>query len=223
MLQLTANEARVLGVLVEKAQTTPGQYPMTLNGLVSGCNQKNNRDPVLTLSEVSVEDALDGLRGKNIIRQVELTGSRVPKFRHIARETLEVDTNQLVILAELLLRGPQTVGELRGRASRMHPLESLEVVENVLKSLMDRPEPLVERLDPLPGTRAERYQQLFSPELRAAHLLAPVRAVTAAEALDPAADDALAARVEALERQVVELNHSIARIAAAMGQTQRMV
>jgi len=229
MTQLTANEARVLGVLVEKAQTTPAQYPMSLNGLVAGCNQKNNRDPVLTLSEESVQDALDGLRGKNIIRQVELTGSRVAKFRHIARETLEVDTNQLVILTELLLRGPQTLGELRGRASRMHPLESLDVVQNILQSLMERAEPLVGRLAPLPGSRAERYQQLLSPELNAVH-----HTRAGAPATDPAAsahgrktvaaDDAeLAARVEALERQVSELSDAVSRISAAQSVAQASV
>jgi uncharacterized protein YceH (UPF0502 family) len=128
MLQLTPHECRVLGVLVEKAQTTPQQYPLTLNALVSGCNQKNNREPVLELSEEQVQAALDGLRQKGMAREVMLSGSRVDKFRHVAREALEIDTGELVILSELLLRGPQTIGELRGRAARMHPLETTDVV-----------------------------------------------------------------------------------------------
>jgi uncharacterized protein YceH (UPF0502 family) len=223
MIHLTANEARVLGVLVEKAQTTPQQYPMSLNGLVAGCNQKNNRDPVLDLNDESVQDALDGLREKNIVRQVELTGSRVPKFRHVARETLEVDTNQLVVLAELLLRGPQTVGELRGRASRMHQLESLDAVENVLKSLMERAEPLIERLAPLPGTRAERYQQLLSPELNAVHHIrgpspqGPVAApVVMTSSPDAEAALAISGRIELLERRLSDVEATLTRIEAVL-------
>src|SRR5690606_15772805 len=129
MITLTPEECRILGVLVEKAQTTPQQYPMTVNGLISGCNQKNNRDPITNYDEDIILDALDGLRAKSLTRQVDLSGSRVPKYRHIAREALSVDTNQLVVLTELFLRGPQTMGELCGRASRMHPLESLDVVK----------------------------------------------------------------------------------------------
>ncbi len=216
MVQLTANEARVLGVLVEKAQTTPGQYPMSLNALVAGCNQKNNRDPVTNLLEEHVQDALDTLRQRNVVRQVELTGSRVAKYRHIARETLEVDTNQLVILAELLLRGPQTVGELRGRASRMHPLESIEIVENVLRSLMDRTEPMVERLAPLPGTRAERYQQLRCPELHVVHAITGGSARSSADQHEPSADAGLATRVASLEQRLVAVEAALSRVEAAL-------
>src|SRR4051812_49801787 len=120
MLTLNANEARVLGVLVEKAQTTPAQYPMTLNAMVNGANQKNNREPVTNLSEDQVFEALEGLRTKRLANEVMLSGSRVQKYRHIARESLGIQTSELVILTELLLRGPQTIGELQGRASRMH-------------------------------------------------------------------------------------------------------
>ncbi len=162
---LTPLECRVLGVLVEKAQTTPGQYPLTLNGLVVGCNQKNNRDPVVTVDEDEVVTALDGLRAKSLVRELSMEGSRVPKYRHVARDVLQIDTSSLVILAELLLRGPQTVGELRGRALRMHPLESLEVVEGVLATLAAREAPLVRELPPLPGSRAPRWMQLLCPNL----------------------------------------------------------
>ncbi len=162
---LKSDECRVLGVLVEKAQTTPTQYPLTLNALITGCNQKNNRDPVMNLSEDGVLDAIDGLRAKGLIREVMLTGSRVQKFRHVAREAMEVSTSELVILAEMLLRGPQTIGELRGRASRMHPLESTEVVSNLLDHLMERPEPMVKKIAPAPGSRAPRYAQLLCPDL----------------------------------------------------------
>ena len=131
---LTPDECRVLGVLIEKAQTTPGQYPLSLNALVNGANQRSNRLPVTDLAESAVLVAVDGLRAKGLAREVMLSSSRVAKYRHVARDALQVSTSELVVLAELLLRGPQTVGELRGRASRMNPLESIEVVSNLLKS-----------------------------------------------------------------------------------------
>ena len=165
MLTLTKDECRVLGVMVEKAQTTPGQYPLTLNGVTLGCNQKNNRDPVTNFTEERVFDAMDKLRGRGLARELMLSGSRVPKFRHMAREVLEVTTSELVVLAELLLRGPQTVGELRGRATRMHPIESLEEAQALLDGLMGRPEPMVRELPPAPGSRAKRYVQLLCPDL----------------------------------------------------------
>jgi uncharacterized protein YceH (UPF0502 family) len=178
MQTLTPHEARVLGVLIEKAQTTPSQYPITLNALVAGCNQKSNREPILNLDEDQVLAALDGLRRKQFVREVHMTGSRVSKFRHVARETLDVQTPELVVLAELMLRGPQTIGELRTRASRMHPLESLEVVESVCAGLTGREQPLVRKLRPAPGSRAPRYAQLLAPD---AHPIDPSSGHPAAE------------------------------------------
>jgi uncharacterized protein YceH (UPF0502 family) len=223
-VQLTPDECRVLGTLVEKAQTTPAQYPITLNALTAGCNQRNNRDPVTDLSEEQVLDALDSLRRRGLVRDVMLSGSRVTKYRHLAREVIGVDTAQLVILAELLLRGPQTSGELRARASRMHPIESLQAVEATLSSLIDRPEradgdgadgtgggPLVRRLAPAPGTRAPRYAQLLCPDL---HPLEAAHATGDAPPMRAGADpslDALAARVEALEAEVAALRDALAQ------------
>src|SRR5262245_41010676 len=131
MLTLTKDECRVLGVLVEKALTTPAGYPMTLNAVTLGCHQENNRDPVTNFTEERVFDAMDKLRQRGLGRELMLSGSRVPKFRHMAREVLEVTTAELVILTELMLRGPQTIGELRGRATRMHPIESLEEAQAI--------------------------------------------------------------------------------------------
>src|SRR5262245_1278399 len=131
MITLSRDECRVLGVLVEKAQTTPAQYPLTLNAVTMGCNQKNNRDPVTNLTEERVFDAIDKLRAKGLVRELMLSGSRVPKFRHMGREVLQVNTTELVLLTEMLLRGPQTIGELRGRATRMHPIASLEEAQAV--------------------------------------------------------------------------------------------
>jgi uncharacterized protein YceH (UPF0502 family) len=211
MSRLTPDECRVLGVLVEKALTTPAQYPLSLNALISGANQKSNREPVLNLSEDRVLAALDGLRMKNLAREVMLSGSRVAKYRHIARETMDVSTSELVILTELLLRGPQTVGELRGRASRMHPLESIEVVTNVLEHLAAREEPYVQSLPPAPGSRANRYAQLLCPELH------PLDAAPASAAPMEAApiDHDLAERVRRLEEDVEELKQTVARLTEA--------
>src|SRR5215213_4007045 len=165
MIQLTPAEARALGVLVEKALTTPEQYPLSLNALTAGCNQKNNRDPVLTLTDDEVFDAVESLRGKGLVIRIEAgAGSRVHRFRHNATDTLRVRAGELAVLAELLLRGPQTQGELRGRASRMHPMETLDVVRDMLRALSERPEPLVRQLPPTPGSRADLYAQLLSPE-----------------------------------------------------------
>ena len=119
MISLTKDEARVIGVLVEKALTTPGQYPLTLNSLVSGCNQRSNRLPILNLDENRIITALDSLKAKELAREVMLASSRVTKFRHTAKETLEISISELVVIAELLLRGPQTLGEIRGRLGRL--------------------------------------------------------------------------------------------------------
>ncbi len=139
MIMLTADESRVLGVLVEKALTTPDQYPLSLNAIVNGANQKNNRDPVLAMTEQAAFEAAEGLREKQLAVRVDQAGGRVHKYRHSAMETLCVRTAELAVLAELLMRGPQTLGELRGRASRMHPLESIERAKEVLRRCPNGP------------------------------------------------------------------------------------
>lgn len=203
-------EIRVLGTLVEKAHTVASQYPMTLNAIVAGANQRSNRDPVEQHDEEGVLDALDRLRGKGFVHEVNLAGSRVPKYRHVARERLGVATGELVVLTELMLRGPQTVGELRGRASRMHPLESTEVVANLLDAMRGRPHPLVERLPPVPGTRAERYRHLLGPIDDASTTPPPAaasRVATVATASRPADD--LLDRVASLERRISALESAV--------------
>src|SRR5215213_11101574 len=166
MIQLTPAEARALGVLVEKSTTTPEQYPLSLNALTAGCNQRNNREPVMSLTDDEVFDAVESLRAKGLVIRIEAgAGSRVHRFRHNATDALHVRAGELAVLAELLLRGPQTQGELRGRASRMHPMETLDVVRDMLRALSSREEPLVRELPPAPGSRAERYMQLLCPDL----------------------------------------------------------
>jgi hypothetical protein len=222
MLRLTPIECRVLGVLVEKAYTTPAQYPLTLNAITTGANQKNNRDPVTSLDEDEVIRALDGLRAKDLVREVMMTGSRVAKFRQVARETLSLSPSELVVLTELLLRGPQTEGELRGRASRMTPLESTEAVQAILESMMSRDEPLVERFPPEPGSRAPRYAQRLCPGLHRIAAAAPALPSPAAPhapaphapAPDHSAGD-LSRRVERLESAVRELTRRLDAVTGA--------
>src|SRR5262249_3066633 len=130
-------DRRVPGVLIEKAKTTPDAYPLSLNALVTGCNQKSSRDPVMNLSDGEVESALSGLQKKSLVNRLQ-GGGRVERWRHIAYETWKVDKVELAILAELLLRGPQTEGELRGRASRMEPIDDLDGLRVILKRLCER-------------------------------------------------------------------------------------
>jgi uncharacterized protein YceH (UPF0502 family) len=222
MLELLPDECRVLGTLIEKALTTPGQYPLSLNSLVTGVNQKNNRDPVVEIDEDAALRAVDGLRAKGLARDVSFTGSRVEKYRHTAGEALELRPPELSLLSELLLRGPQTVGELRGRAGRMHPFESLEVVENVLKALSERTAPLfplVRELPPAPGSRAPRWMQLLCEDLHpitgmASPLAAPVRV----EAGPSAAD-----RIAGLERRVQELEARLAEQESVVAQLKTLL
>ena len=216
MNTLAPDECRALGTLIEKALTTPAQYPLSLNSLVTGINQRSNRDPVVEFDEDRTLRAVDGLRAKGLLRDVSFTGARVEKYRHVLGEALELRPPELSILCELLVRGPQTVGELRGRASRMHPFESIEVVEAVLSALAGREAPLVRELPPLPGSRAKRWMQLFCEEL---HPLGPVAGWVAAEApvavLAPIAPDRIAAlesTVAALEARVRELEETVAQL-----------
>jgi len=214
MIELTPDESRVLGVLIEKATTTPDQYPLTLNAVVNGSNQKNNRDPVLTIDENRAFEALEGLRTKRLVVRADMAGSRVNKYKHLAGETLSARAAEVAILAELLLRGPQTLGELRGRASRMHPFESLDAVKDMLTALMSREEPLVRQLLPVPGSRAERYVQLLCPDLHPLDAPAAESGTSAA----PAHSGGLSAQVDALQADVAMLKVALRKLAASIGE-----
>lgn len=133
---LDMQERRVLGVLVEKAKTTPDAYPLSLNALTTGCNQKSNRDPILNLSDLDVEGALTRCQQKGLA--IKITGGRVVRWKHNLYDAWHVDKVELAVLGELLLRGPQTEGELRGRASRMEPIDDLDALRNVLRPLVER-------------------------------------------------------------------------------------
>jgi len=217
MISLTPDECRVLGVLIEKELTTPEQYPLTLNAATNGSNQKNNRWPVVEFDDIRVQQALDGLRTKGLVVQVYLANSRVPKYRHQTIEKLQITRYELVILAELLLRGPQTLGELRGRASRMHHLDSLEVVKEMLDKLATRPEPLVRQLPPAPGSRAERYMQLLCPDAHPIDAL-PVASASSEPPAASAPGPSIVDRVDRLEKTVKAMAAALRRMAAALGE-----
>lgn len=162
---LNDTETRVLGCLIEKEMTTPEYYPLSLNALTNACNQKSNRDPVMVLDEALVATALDSLRFKQLA-VVAADGGRVPKYRHLLAEKLGLLPPELALVCELLLRGPQTLGELRTRAERMHAFGDLASVETVLRELMERSEPLVARLSRQAGRKEARYAQLLGAEVR---------------------------------------------------------
>jgi uncharacterized protein len=164
---LSPIEARVIGCLIEKQITTPDQYPLSLNALVNACNQKSNRDPVLELEERIVQQTVDDLGRKHFVVEKSGFGSRVPKYQHrfcnTEYGTLKLDPQELAIVCELLVRGPQTPGELRSRAARMAPISDVSEVEAALTRLSDREDgPFVTRLAREPGRRDSRYAHLFS-------------------------------------------------------------
>ena len=160
---LNVVEVRVLGSLVEKEMATPEHYPLPLNALVHACNQKSNRDPAVNYDEDTVADAIDTLREKGLAASITGAGMRVPKFRERLSEKLNLGRRELAILCELMVRGPQTVGELRDRAGRLHPFSDTDEVEAVLQRLIEwQPEPLAVRLPRQPGTKEPRTAQLLS-------------------------------------------------------------
>ena len=161
-------ETRVLGCLIEKAFTTPDYYPLTLNALTNACNQKSNRNPVMSLEETSVVRGLDDLRKKGLSEKVHKADSRVPKYQHLFMSTFNLSRSQTAVLCELMLRGPQTTGEIRNRADRMNRFQDLNEVEEILSGLMEGDEPMVIRLPRMAGQKERRFMHLFSgePEIR---------------------------------------------------------
>jgi uncharacterized protein YceH (UPF0502 family) len=197
-------EARVLGCLVEKEITTPEYYPLSLNALVHACNQKSNRDPLMNLEEDAVRGALRTL-GEQMLARSASGDSRVAKYEHRLADTFNFTRPETAVLCELLLRGPQTPGELRSRAERMHPFEDLSVVHSTLKHLMEREPPLVKLLPRQAGMKEARY----------AHLLSGDAEIPETQQMQPIKDEALsnnigADRVANLENEVADLQKEIA-------------
>src|SRR5439155_6893392 len=210
---LTVEERRVLGVLVEKQKTskTADAYPLTLNALVTGCNQKSNRDPVLDLDEVEVEEALGALQKKGLVERI--TGGRAERFRHKLYDAWTRNGPELAVLAELLLRGPQTKGDLRGRAARMDPIDTLDALEAILKPLLARR--LVVYLTDPDRRGAVVSHGFHAPDelarLKAHHGAASASAFDPGPARPPAAPDAVAALEAKLAAAVAEIDALKAR------------
>jgi uncharacterized protein len=212
-LELSLHECRVIGCLIEKEITTPEQYPLSINALTNACNQKSNRDPVLNLDEATVQRIVDQLAKKRLVSEQSGYGNRVPKYQHLFCNTnfgtLKFSPQELGIVCELFLRGPQTPGELRSRASRLCRFGDVSEVEAALTGLAQREDgPYVTRLAREPGKRESRYAHLFSGE---------VAGTDETENRDPSGDFAANAnpegeRLERLERRVTELECKVAEL-----------
>ena len=218
LIQLTPIQARLIGVFLEKEVTTPDQYPLSLNGLTLGCNQKSNREPVMNLSESDVQNCLDELRGKKLIFEHTGTGSRVVKYKHRFCNTefsdLKFSRQQLAIICVMLLRGPQTPGELRTRTNRLADFDNVEEIEATLNKLHKlNDEQLVVKLDREPGKRDFRYAHLFSGEdgLQIASQTSK-NTGTANSPQYPTMHPQTLERITLLEQQVAELTSQLAEL-----------
>src|ERR1700758_677589 len=189
---VNAAEARVLGALAEKESTTPDYYPLSLNALVNACNQKSNRDPVMNLDEDAVRDALDSLNAKNLAGAVSGAESRVTKYEHRLQEVFNFTRGEAAVVCALLLRGPQTPGELRGHSERMYQFTELSDVQSTLQRLMTREPALVRVLPRQPGTKEARYLHLFCGDA------APAPDQHAPPGLPTSATDDRVARLESI-------------------------
>ena len=211
---LTAVEARVLGALVEKEITTPEYYPLSLNALVNACNQKNNREPVMHLDEDEVRQALHRLEDNQLAGPRRGSDSRVAKYEHHLQEVFNFTRGEVAVLCVLLLRGPQTPGELRGRTERMHRFEELEDVLSALQRLMQREPSLIRALPRQPGTKEIRYAHLLSGEIDVPAAASEPSGVAPVDA--PGNDRLLQLEsdVATLKEELRELKEQVARITA---------
>jgi uncharacterized protein YceH (UPF0502 family) len=217
-MHLTPTEARVLGALIEKEITTPEYYPLSLNALVNACNQKNNREPVMALDEAEVRQALHGLETERLAGAVR-GDSRVPKYEHHIQEVFNFTRGEIAVVCVLLLRGPQTPGELRGRTERMYKFDELSDVQTVLQKLMTREPALVKVLPRQPGTKEARYAHLlsgdvesFEPGTASAHASSYASASTSAfssSSLSSEEETELKERMAELEAEVAILTREL--------------
>jgi uncharacterized protein len=202
-IKLSENQARVLGALIEKDITTPEYYPLSLNALVNACNQKSNRDPVMQLDENAVREALEGLQEQRLAGPARGADSRVTKYEQRLQEVFNFTRAEIAVLCVLLLRGPQTPGELRGRGERLHRFEALEDVQSALQKLMQREPPLAKVLPRQPGMKESRY----------AHLLAGDVVETAPHVgADAGRDSSDGERIVRLEEEVADLRREVGEV-----------
>jgi uncharacterized protein YceH (UPF0502 family) len=205
-------EIRVVGCLIEKEYTTPDNYPLSLNALTNACNQSSNRDPVLSLEEGAVMQALDSLRRRGLVRSIQPIGSRVSKFQHLLGEVADLSRAELAVLSVLTLRGPQTQAEVRSRGARLMPGDDASGLDAALDGLVMREQqPLVTRLARRPGQKEARYAHLLAGEVHEAAEDIPVAPV------QPAAVD----RLSALEAQMQEMRNELAELRAQIGEFRR--
>ena len=212
---INTTEARVLGSLIEKDITTPDYYPLSLNALVNACNQKNNREPVMSLGEEEVRTALGGLQSQRLAGPARGADSRVTKYEHRIQEVFNFTRAETALLCVLLLRGPQTPGELRGRSERMFHFEHLDDVQSGLQKLMDRTPPLVKMLPRQPGTKESRY----------AHLLCgdefPNVELTVSPAITTTTSDGQ--RIARLEEEIARLNGELESVKTQLAEFRKLI
>lgn len=212
---LTDTEVRVLGSLVEKELTTPEYYPLSLNALTNACNQSSNRDPVVQYDEATVKAAVDRLRKYSLVRSIQRADARVMKYMHLLNDALALDRPEVAALDVLMLRGPQTLGEIRTRAGRLFEFPSLEEAEATLNRLIERsPEPLVAKLARLPGQKEARYTHLLSGE--------PASTSAPAEAAEAEYVPNQTDRVAELEHAVEALRGEVAGLRAELAELKRV-
>lgn len=209
---LSANEARVVATLMEKARTVPDSYPLSLNALLTGCNQKTSRDPIMALDEAALATALDRLQSLDLVRQS--SGGRTQRYTHNLQRGIGVYEQAAVLLGMLMLRGPQTAGELRLNTERWYPFADISSVEGFLDELQDRSEekggPLVVKLARAPGTREQRWAHLLCGPVDAAALDRGV-------ATQPDAPGSAAERIARLEAELTALRRTVERLCAELG------
>ena len=208
-MKLTPVQLRVVGCLIEKELATPDNYPLTMNSLLSACNQTTNRNPILKLDEATVDSALRNLRADNLVRIVYSRSNRADRFRHVLNEELALEPADLALLSVLMLRGPQTSSELRTRTERLYPFASQDEVDEALRRLAGRSEPLVARLERRPGQKESRWAHLVGGDVAEA---------LAGEDDDEPADPGRPARIDrlaALEDAVAALRADLERLEAA--------
>ena len=209
-LTLTGNEVRVLGSLIEKDITTPEYYPLSLNALVNACNQKSNRDPFMQLDENAVRDALSGLQEHRLAGPAGGADSRVTKYEHRTQEVFNFTRAEVAVLCVLLLRGPQTPGELRGRTERMHHFETLDDVQSALQKLMQRQPPLAKVLPRQPGTKESRYVHLLAGDVAVPEAPQAIVGTGGGNSADGERLGRLEEEVSGLRREFAELKDQLA-------------
>ena len=211
-IMLDDREIRILGCLIEKELTTPEYYPLSLNSLTNACNKKSNRNPVISYDEAVVEQGLERLQSKGLVRKTLTAGSRVDKYLHTILDKFDLSKQEMAILCELMLRGSQTAGEIRSRADRMSPFETLDKAEEILQGLMDHDPALVILLPREPGRKERRYT----------HLLSATGNIFAADADQPAAPSAPQVsadeRINRMEEEIAKLRNEIEELKLALAE-----